>query len=159
DPIPWKNLDGILVIHAGSDFQSDVLQDTPEDIPTFTLGVADTDRVVFPGSARGDCAAVPGDTLAQYCPVPHAPFLPEHMNQDGYYGTINAVIAHECGHLLFGLSDLYDIESGLPVCGFWSLMDTGNLAGAVIPQDVGEPIFAVGLLPPSIDPFQRFFVA
>ena len=159
DPIPWKDIDGILVIHAGSDFQSDVLQDSPEDIPTFTLGVADTDRVVFPGYVAGDCPAVPGDTLARYCPVGNALFLPEHINQDGYYGTINAVIAHECGHLLFGLSDLYDIVNGLPVVGYWSLMDTGNLAGAVIPQDVGEPIFAVGLLPPSIDPFQRFFVA
>jgi M6 family metalloprotease-like protein len=165
DPIPWRdyyNADTdtyqILVIHAGSDLQSDVRQDSPEDIPTFTLGVADTDRVVFPGTVAGDCAPVAGDTLAQYCPVRNALFLPEHVNQDGFFGTINAVVAHECGHLLFGLSDLYDIVNGLPVVGFWSLMDTGNLAGATIPQDVGEPIFAVGLLPPSIDPFQRFFV-
>jgi hypothetical protein len=38
DPIPWKDYDGILVVHAGSDLQSDVLQDSPLDIPTFTLG-------------------------------------------------------------------------------------------------------------------------
>jgi hypothetical protein len=37
-------------------------------------------------------------------------------------------------------------------------MDTGNLAGAVVQQPSGGPIYAVGLLPPSIDPFQRFFV-
>jgi len=157
DTIPWHELDGIMIIHAGSDLQSDVYQDSPEDIPTFTLGVADTDRVVFPGAIKR-CPPVPGDTLAEYCPIRNALFLPETINQDGYYGANNAVIAHECGHLLFGLSDLYDIENGLPVVGYWSLMDTGNLAGAVIPQDSGEPIYAVGLLPPAVDPFQRFFV-
>jgi M6 family metalloprotease-like protein len=168
DSIPWNDYSyvdpasgrkgyRILVVHAGSDLQSDVLQDSPEDIPTFTLGVADSDRVVFPGATKR-CPPVAGDTLAEYCPIGSALFLPETINQDGYYGAINAVIAHECGHLLFGLSDLYDIVNGLPVCGYWSLMDTGNLAGAVIPQDSGEDIYAVGLLPPSIDPFQRFFV-
>lgn len=157
DTIPWHEYDGLLIVHAGSDLQSDVYQDSPEDIPTFTLGVADSDRVVFPGAIQR-CPPDPADTLAAYCPVRNALFIPETANQDGYYATVNAVIAHECGHLLFGLSDLYDIANGLPVCGYWSLMDTGNLAGAVIPQDAGEPIYAVGLLPPSIDPFQRFFV-
>src|SRR5262249_41867874 len=149
---------GLLLVHAGSDLQSDVLQDSPEDIPTFTLGVADSDRVVFPSAIKGQCPADPNDTLAAYCPIRNCLFLPETINQDGYYGTLNAVIAHEDGHLLFGLSDLYNIESGLPVVGFWSLMDTGNLAGAVLPVPGTDGVFAVGLLPPSIDPFQRFFV-
>jgi M6 family metalloprotease-like protein len=157
DTIPWRDYDGIIIIHAGSDLQSDVRQDSPEDIPTFTLGVADTDRFV-PRSGVGRCPADANDTLAVYCPIRNCNFIPETINQDGYYGAVNAVLAHECGHLLFGFSDLYDIVNGLPVVGYWSLMDTGNLAGAVIPQPVGEPIFAVGLLPPSVDPFQRFFI-
>ena len=156
DTIPWYRYDGLLIVHAGSDLQSDVLQDSPEDIPTFTLGVADTDRLVFPDSIKR-CTPDPNDTLAAYCPIRDCLFLPETINQDGYYGTLNAVIAHEDGHLLFGFSDLYNFETGLPVVGYWSLMDTGNLAGGVVPVYGGESIFAVGLLPPSIDPFQRFY--
>ena len=157
DTIPWREYDGLLIVHAGSDFQSDVRQDSPNDIPTFALGVADSDRVIFPDSLEY-CDPSPTDSLAQFCPIGNALFVPETANQDEFYGTINSLIAHECGHHLFGLADLYDIDNGLPVVGFWSLMDTGNLAGATLEQPGGGEIFAVGLLPPSIDPFQRFFV-
>src|SRR5262249_11178357 len=66
---------------------------------------------------------------------------------------------HECGHLIFGLEDLYNFETGEPVVGEWSLMDSGNLVGSkvLVPAD-NSIVFAVGLLPPSIDPWQRFFV-
>src|SRR5206468_3631216 len=40
----------------------------------------------------------------------------------------------------------------------WSLMDSGNLAGARVAVAPGDTIFAVGLLPPSVDPFQRNFI-
>lgn len=156
DTIPWHDIDRIVVIHAGSDLQSDLRQDSKEDIPTFTLGVADTDRVIFPDSTLYD-PPDPNDALAKYHPIDRAAVIPETINQDGYYGAINAVLAHECGHLFFGFLDVYDIESGYPTVGYWSLMDSGNLAGAVIPQPDGDDIFAVGLLPPSVDPFQRFF--
>src|SRR5262249_16119566 len=45
--IPWDKIDRTVVIHAGSDLQSDVNQDSPEDIPSFTLGVADSEAMVF----------------------------------------------------------------------------------------------------------------
>ncbi len=164
DPIPWHDVDRIILIHAGSDLQSDLRQNSKEDIPTFTIGVTDSDRVVFPDSTVFDPPRRnrwrdpdPGDSLAKYDPIDRGVILPETINQDGFYGALNGVIAHECGHLFFGLSDLYDIESGFPVVGLWSLMDSGNLAGAVIPQPNGDEIFATGLLPPSVDPFQRFF--
>ena len=141
DTIPWASYDRVLIIHAGSDFQSDLRQDSPLDIPSFTIGVTDTDVVHI----RADS-------------VERATFVPETASQDGFYGALNGVIAHECGHLFFGLADVYDISSGFPVVGLWSLMDSGNLAGSQVQLSNGDIIFATGLLPPSVDPFQRFFV-
>src|SRR5204863_8329208 len=66
--------------------------------------------------------------------------------------------AHDNGHNCFGLADIDDVETGLPVVGLWSLMDSGNLAGSQVQLPDGEIVFATGLLPPSVDPFQRFFI-
>src|SRR5262249_29866389 len=97
--IPWDKIDRTVVIHAGSDLQSDVNQDSPEDIPSFTLGVADSEAMVFRD------VSVPGDSVI----VDRAAFVPETVNQDAFYGAINGVLAHECGHLLFGFADVYNV--------------------------------------------------
>lgn len=142
DRIPWDSYDRIVLIHAGSDLQSDLRQDSPEDIPSFTIGVDDSDSVIFgPDSTN--------------IPIDRASIIPETNNQDGFYGAINGVLAHECGHLIFGFFDVYSISSGLPVVGYWSLMDSGNLVGARVELLDGSEIFATGLLPPSIDPWHR----
>jgi M6 family metalloprotease-like protein len=142
--VPWDRYDRIILIHAGGDLQNDLRQDSPRDIPSFTIGVVDTDAVIFPDS-----------TLR---PIDRVAIIPETNNQDGFFGAINGVLAHECGHLFFGMYDLYDINTGRPVVGFWSLMDSGNLTGARIALPSGTEIFATGLVPPSLDPFQRQFV-
>src|SRR5262245_55152824 len=143
DRIPWDSYDRFMLIHAGSDFQSDLRGDSPLDIPSFTIGVSDTDVVIFPDSTTR--------------PIDRAAIVPETANQDGFYGALNGVIAHENGHNLFGFADLYDVESGFPVVGLWSLMDSGNLTGSIVGLPNGDEIFATGLLPPSVDPFHRFF--
>ena len=81
DRIPWGDYDRIVLIHAGSDLQSDVRQDSPEDIPSFTIGVADTDTVIFPD-----------DSLAHAFLVDRGTIVPETINQDGLYGAINTVL-------------------------------------------------------------------
>ena len=146
DRVPWDQYDRFVVIHAGGDLQSDVAQDSKEDIPSFTIGVADTDVVWIHN------VGAPGDSF----PVDRCSIIPETDTQDGYYGAINGVLAHECGHLFYGFFDVYDVESGLPVVGYWSLMDSGNQVGSVVQTPVGE-VFATGLLPPSIDAYQRQF--
>ncbi len=145
DRVPWDRYDRFMIIHAGSDLQSDIRQDSKEDIPSFTMFVDDTDRVVFADSSNRDR------------PIDRVAFLPETLNQDEAYGALNGVIAHENGHNFFGLGDIYDINTALPVVGYWSLMDSGNLVGSRVQLSTGE-IFAVGLLPPSLDPFQRNFI-
>lgn len=147
DRIPWDQYDRIVVIHAGSDLQSDVSRNSEEDIPSFTLGVGDTDVVIFRDSTAWNRAN----------PIDRAAIIPEHINQDGYYGAINGVLAHECGHLFFGFVDLYNVDTGYPTVGLWSLMDSGNLAGSIVALPDGTDLYATGLLPPSIDPWQRAF--
>lgn len=147
DRIPWNSYDRFMIIHAGSDFQSDLKADSPLDIPSFTVGVSDTDKIIFPTDTM----------LVGNRPLDRVAIVPETANQDGYYGALNGVIAHENGHNCFGFADLYDVESGFPVVGLWSLMDSGNLTGSQIGLPNGDIIFATGLLAPSVDPFQRFF--
>ena len=144
DRIPWDSYDRYVIIHAGSDLQNDVRQDSKEDIPSFTIGVADTDMVIFPDSTNR--------------PIDRASIIPESIAQDGYYGAINGVLTHESGHNLLGLADLYNVDTGYPVVGYWSLMDSGNLLGSRVMLEDGTEIFATGLLPPSVDPWQRFYV-
>ncbi len=143
DRIPWDTYDRYYLIHAGGDMQNDVLGDSPQDIPSFTISVADSEAVIFPDSLNR--------------PIDRATIVPELGAQDGYYGAINGVLVHESGHNLFGLADLYDVNSGYPVVGYWSLMDSGNLLGSRVQTDQGE-IYATGLLPPSVDPWQRAFL-
>ncbi len=145
DRVPWDRYDRFVIIHAGSDLQSDIDQDSKADIPSFTMFVDDTDRVIFPDSSNRDR------------PIDRVAFIPETINQDNAYGAINGVNVHENGHNLFGLGDVYDINSALPVVGYWSLMDSGNLVGSLVSRR-DSIIFAVGLLPPSLDPFQRDFL-
>ena len=130
--IPWDTYDRVALIHAGSDFQNDVRQDSPSDIPSFTIGLGDSDRVFFHFGAYDTTGlnCDPSDPNTSCFNLDRALIVPETINQDGYLGTLNGVIAHECGHLLFGLDDLYNFESGLPVIGLWSLMDSGNLVGS-----------------------------
>jgi M6 family metalloprotease-like protein len=144
DRIPWDSYDRIAFIHAGSDHQSDLANDSPEDIPTFTIGVAGDDAVIFPDSTNR--------------PITQASILPETISQDGFYGAINGIVAHESGHNCFGFYDVSDVGVDSTVVGLWSLMDAGPLAGAILTLADQSQLFATGLLPPSIDPFNRPFI-
>ena len=117
DPIPWRDYDRFILIHAGSDLQSDVRQDSKEDIPSFTLGVADADRVVFPDSTLR-LGADSSDPLARYCPSTGPRSCPRSSAQDGYYGAINGVIAHEAGHNL--LRPLRTSTTSRPATRWWA---------------------------------------
>jgi M6 family metalloprotease-like protein len=152
DAIPWRDYDRFFLIHAGSDLQSDVRQDSKEDIPSFTVGVEGADRVVFQDTTLAGETQVIHSTV-----IDRATIVPELAAQDGYYGAINGVIAHEAGHNLLGLADLYNVTTGYPVVGYWSLMDSGNLLGSRVMLKDGTEIYATGLLPPSVDAWQRAF--
>ena len=142
--IPWSQFDRVMIVHAGSDLQSDTRLDSDKDIPTFTIGLDDS--LAIPVHDE-----VADSTFRIFA----AAILPETVNQDGNFAALNAVIAHENGHNIFGWRDVYDVFSGFPVCGFWTLMDTGNLLGSTVRGSGGRTFFAIGMLPPAADPYQR----
>ena len=145
DPtIQWNKYQSFIVFHAGTDFQGDVNQDTPYDIPSFNLSLGESLEVKV-GIGRPDSAKV---NLVM--------IVPETVSQDDFLGALNGVLAHEFGHQL-GFFDLYDTHFGLPVVGVFSLMDSGNDTFGEIPDpnDTTSYVAVRGILPASIDPWHR----
>ncbi|HVP39207.1 MAG TPA: hypothetical protein VMS93_08495 [Candidatus Saccharimonadales bacterium] len=154
DNIPWTSFDRVILFHAGADFQTDVRQDSPYDIPSLTF--MDT----LPVARTFDRTA--GDTARWYgCSL-----IPETDSQDGLIGAVNGTLAHEFGHLLRWHTpfdspvvepDLYNTTSGLPVVGTWSLHDSGNFLGTLVGKGDNQ-VYAVGLVPGSDDPWSKWTV-
>ncbi len=142
----------IIFVHAGSDWQSDVAADSPNDVPTFFVTLGDPVALDGVDSETGD----PG-RLSE-CSV-----IPETTNQDGWFGSIAAGLYHEFGHAL-GLVDIYDSWTGLPRVGFWDLMDAGT--NVIVPVGFLDPsapdgvrvIEAMGVLPSSLGPWEKWYL-
>ncbi|MFO7652525.1 MAG: hypothetical protein R6X25_01770 [Candidatus Krumholzibacteriia bacterium] len=144
----------VIFVHSGSDWQSDIAMDSPNDVPTFfvTLGepaaLLSTDRETGESGELSECSVIP-----------------ETTSQDGWQGSIAAALYHEFGHAL-GLADVYSTNTGLPQVGYWDLMDSGtNLWAAittvteVAPDSlalVHTPV--IGVLPPSLGAWNKWFL-
>ncbi|MEZ4388366.1 MAG: hypothetical protein R3D98_12485 [Candidatus Krumholzibacteriia bacterium] len=139
----------IIFAHAGSDWQSDINRDSPNDIPTFFVTLGEAQPLTSVDSQTGE----PGSL--RECSV-----IPETTTQDGYKGSIAAALYHEFGHAL-GLPDVYDAYSGYTACGVWDLMDSGtNLAANIGVEQDGEIVSEIvtGLLPPSLSAWCKWFL-
>ena len=139
DPdLRFGDFDAFLVFHAGSDWQNDLRGDSPYDIPSFFISLAESIAVddstffVFDGSV-----------------------VPETGSQDGYLNGINGVVAHETGHQV-GLPDLYDTQTGISAVGYWDLMDFGSGVGVVLEDPrTSDAYFVTGILPGSISAWSK----
>ena len=131
-----------LIIHAGSDWQHDIYGDTPGDLPSFFIQVGDGKEVwVNEGTVIID----------------HACNVPSTISQDGRYGVINAVIAHEFGHSL-GFVDLYNVNNFYPAVGYWDIMDSGG-AGRLVDLGSDGELYAIeGGLPALPSAWHRLLV-
>ncbi len=142
--IDFSAFGGFVLIHAGADVQGDINRDSPYDIPSFNILLAEEDAVITGDGTRINRVMV----------------VPEFASQDGRVAALNGVYAHESGHIL-GLPDLYDIFNGLPQVGYFSLMDSGDNIGAILCGEVDdednclEAVFVDGALPSSLDPWSK----
>lgn len=139
----------IIFVHSGSDWQSDVNGDSPNDIPTFFVTLGESVNLIGT-NPEGD----PGQ-------LSECSIIPETTNTDGYPGSIAAAFYHEFGHAL-GLPDVYSTYSGLPAVGIWDLMDSGtNLPvtmGTITAENDTFIISATGVLPPSLSAWNKWFL-
>ncbi len=139
----------IIFAHAGSDWQSDINGDSPNDIPTFFVTLGSAQALASLDSETGEAGSL------RECSV-----IPETTTQDGYKGSIAAALYHEFGHAL-GLPDVYDAYSGYTACGVWDLMDSGtNLAANIGVEQDGEIVSEIvtGVLPPSLSAWCKWFL-
>jgi len=147
DSDPFKY---IIFVHAGSDYQSDILQDSPNDIPTFFITLGEPQALTSVNTETG----LPG-SLSE-CSI-----IPETTNQDGYPGSIAAAFYHEFGHAL-GLVDVYNTGTALPQVGIWDLMDSGTNLPVTMGTitDAGDTLIvsATGVLPPSLGVWNKWFL-
>ncbi len=140
----------IIFVHAGSDWQSDINGDSPNDIPTFfvTLG--------SPQPLTSSDSGTSATGMLSECSI-----IPETASQDGYPGSIAAAFYHEFGHAL-GLVDVYNTEAQTPNAGIWDLMDSGTNLGVTIGSVSAEGdttfIVANGVLPPSLGAWNKWFL-
>ncbi|MFO7914380.1 MAG: immune inhibitor A [Candidatus Krumholzibacteriales bacterium] len=137
DPdVDYTRFDAVIIAHAGPNLQSDVNNDTPNDVPSFFARLGDEDRFeTGDGLIITDCSVIPETGI-----------------QDGYYSGISAVLAHEFGHQL-GLPDLYDITSGGTGIGIWGNMGSGGQLGVSLG---GERID--GIIPAGLSAWSRYYL-
>lgn len=133
----------VIFVHSGSDWQSDINGDSPNDIPTFFVTLGESESLVS-GGQMSECSVIP-----------------ETTNQDGYPGSIAAAFYHEFGHAL-GLVDIYNTTTGYPSVGIWDLMDSGtNLPvtlGHITAENDTIIKSATGVLPPSLSVWNKWFL-
>ena len=117
----FSDFDEVVVFHAGSGWQSDILGNSPYDI------------VVAQGSGMhelfGSYLIADGDTIDS------GVMMPESSFQDSFASYLQGTLCHEFGHAL-GLVDLYDISYETWGMGGWALMGSGNwnINGLVPPR-------------------------
>jgi M6 family metalloprotease-like protein len=140
----------VIFVHSGSDWQSDINGDSPNDIPTFFMTLGEAVSLTGVDSETGALGSLTEVSV-----------IPETTTQDGYPGSIAAGLYHEFGHAL-GLVDVYNTAYGTPNAGIWDLMDSGTNLPVTLGDisDTGDTtiVTAVGVLPPSLGAWNKWFL-
>ena len=141
-PVRLSDFDAIVLAHAGANLQSDVLGNSPNDMPSFFARLGDEDEFTIEN----------GSYLITELSV-----IPETAIQDGYNGGIAAVLAHEFGHQL-GLPDLYDTYTNMASVGVFDNMDSGGQLGAIVLDDEDREQYVEGFVPSGLGAWSRYFL-
>jgi M6 family metalloprotease-like protein len=151
--IQFSNYSHYMIIHAGSDWQHDVLADTPSDIPSFFIRVGDgKEAVVDGGSHIIDYACNIPETITQ--DISEYDFGDGNIQVSGY-GALNGVMFHEFGHSL-GLVDLYAVNSYYPMVGSFDIMDSGGSTEVGMGSGIDDKTYSIeGIIPGLPGAFSR----
>ncbi len=141
--VDYADFDQVVMFHAGPGQESDVNDDSREQIWSVFFRQVDFEFYLpYYGADRGiltqDRTAA-GDTLF----VPSVGMFPETETQDGFVFSPVGVVCHEFGHAL-GLPDLYDTTApdGFDFAesqgvGSWDLMGSGTWnANGFVPAEL-----------------------
>ncbi len=121
EDIDFSQYAHFMFIHAGSDWQHDILGDSPHDIPSFFIQVGDGKEAIVDGNVVIDHACNVPETITQDIDIDDTGIYTEIYN----YGVINSVLVHEFGHSL-GFVDLYNTYNFSPEVGYYDIMDSGG---------------------------------
>jgi len=119
--------DRYIIFHAGSAWQTDIMNDSPLDIPAASiLGYPFYYVVLNEGT----------DTVFDVS------ILPEMMSQDGVESRLQGTLFHEMAHNIFYLPDLYDVSGKGIGIGAWGLMGNSYYLGirGAIPEGLITPL-------------------
>lgn len=128
----FGNYDQVVLFHSGEGQESDVKEDSPEQLWSVFFRQIDFGfYLARPGAESGirtSDRTAEGDTIY----VPSVAIYPESQSQDGYIFSCLGVVCHEMGHAL-GLPDLYDttappdrVFAESQGIGSWDLMASGT---------------------------------
>ena len=133
--VHFRDFNRVIIFHAGSAWQTDFLQDSPNDIAAVTV-------LGYP---------VPVDEGTDT--IWDASILPETMSQDGAEIKLQGTLIHESAHNFFWIPDLYDTGNppqGIGI-GAWGIMCTGPYLG--VPGQIPE-----GLVVPLPNAWERVWM-
>lgn len=121
DPdVDFSQFDAVMVIHAGAGQESDIFGDSPGDLYSVFLGLAEL-AYYLPEGGPG----YPGIETDDGVFVQEGMLLPETESQDGFGLGVLGTMVHELMHQL-GLPDLYDTATGAVGVGGWDIMGYGQ---------------------------------
>lgn len=141
--------DVIIIFHAGSTWQTDVLWNTPFDIATVTVPQGALDYYL--GSPyillNNQSDSISGGII-----------LPETGSQDGLVATLQGLLFHEFGHDAFYLTDLYDIYGRSTGVGAWDIMGSGGWAEIVARTPEDDTMRISGIIPTFYGAWTRLWI-
>ncbi len=140
-------LDRYVIFHAGSAWQTDMMKNTPFDIPA----------VYVPPAVMEYAFGRPFIVLNEGADtVWDAAVMPEQMTQDSVESRLQATLVHESMHNFFAAPDLYDVSYHGAGIGAWGIMATGGYLSYESPD--GDTI-PEGLIAPLPNAFSRWWVS
>lgn|GEM_PF-482563 len=118
--VDFSAFGAVMVVHAGAGQEADVLANSPDDVSSVFLTLADL-AYYLPEGGYGYQGIETDDGVF----VQEGTIIPEQESQDGYGFGVLGTMAHETLHQL-GLPDLYDTLTGGVGVGGWDIMGYGQ---------------------------------